>query len=679
LPNNQELSSGINKAQTGISRNEDQLSPTGRAVTSDINNLLETFRSMILEKNDGELMQKAYYHSHQAGGKKNFSERINHLRGTNYGSGDKNALREEARGNISSMATIIKLAFLSPEFRETINDMASISNQLLKNQEEKRGNPTAAEPATASTRDIAMEPVPQQSSMSSMPGSAHTIPVATAPLVAGTNTETRSMECNHSMNQAAPVMAPAPTSSTRDVSGVNNSAARTKMSRDEKEDLLIDRLVNLAQTLHSNPEYRNAIMYMANSASKVKSTAISKKEEGKAVRARDKATEPQSEIEHHKKEAQLNSKEFAENWIGDDYSLDRLLNQIEFLYRSSKTDPELRQLLQDWKTWSTLTIKDASYVQDKERVRSDTKDLVRRTRLMSQGPYREQFTILRREFNYINKALQRDRSVQNLRGDINQLTRDLVMDQNGNAVLKPELLGDAQKIIAGVLETVKYIPLPPIHRNNEDMELQLENIVLTATEVAPSNVRFIVQTDMEKTGAENSRQNDNSFILEISKIRAHLTSINFFVDKKTGFPKITERGLADVDLAGTNGLSLRIEIAPQVQKSGNQVHSLFEAKNVTCSIDKLKIHLRETSHDFLYKLISPVMNMVAKKKIEAGICDAIRDGVRRMNTTASSQFSESAQKTQQKIDESDRVRNEPSKMNTPAPQNPQTVNQNPKV
>merc|ERR1712110_1254948 len=182
-------------------------------------------------------------------------------------------------------------------------------------------------------------------------------------------------------------------------------------------------------------------------------------------------------------------------------------------------------------------------------------------------------------------------------------------------------------------------PLPPIHKNDENMELQLENIVLTATEIAPSNVRFIVQTDMEKTGANNSRQNDNSFILEISKIRAHLTSINFFVDKKTGFPKITERGLADVDLEGTNGMSLRIEIAPQVQKTGDQVHSLFEAKNVTCTIDKKKIH--------------------------TGVCDAIRDGVHRMNDTASTQFSQSAQKTQQKINESDRVRNEPTKMNAP--------------
>merc|ERR1711907_302394 len=125
--------------------------------------------------------------------------------------------------------------------------------------------------------------------------------------------------------------------------------------------------------------------------------------------------------------------------------------------------------------------------------------------------------------------------------------------------------------------------------------------VLTATEIAPSNIRIIAQSDMEKTGADNSRQNDNSIAIELSKIRAHLTSINFFVDKKTGFPKITERGLADVDLMGTNGLNLVVELAPRVQKTGNNVHSLFEAK----------------------------------KKIETGLSDAIRDGINKLNTNTS--------------------------------------------
>jgi len=258
---------------------------------------------------------------------------------------------------------------------------------------------------------------------------------------------------------------------------------------------------------------------------------------------------------------------------------------------------------------------------------------------------------------------------------INQLGQDILNDENGRPVLKPELIGDAQKIIAGVLESIKYIPLPPIHRNDEEMELQLENIVLTATEVAPSSVRVIMQTDTEKTGADQSRQNDNSFILELSKIRAHLTSINFFVDKKTGFPKVTDRGLADIDMLGTNGLSLRIELAPRVQKSGRDVHSMFEAKSVNCTIDKLKIHLRETKHDLLYKIVGPVLNAMAKKRMEAGIENAIVEQISKFNQNASAGATDAAHRTEQKAHESDRVQ---TGANNKASNQPPAANQPPK-
>merc|ERR1712167_372327 len=88
-----------------------------------------------------------------------------------------------------------------------------------------------------------------------------------------------------------------------------------------------------------------------------------------------------------------------------------------------------------------------------------------------------------------------------------------------------------------------------------------------------------------------------------------------------------DRGLADIDMMGTNGLSLRIEVAPRVQKTGNNVQSMFEAKSVNCTIDKLKIHLRETKHDLLYKIVGPVLNAMAKKRMETGIEDAIREQI----------------------------------------------------
>merc|ERR1712032_1209206 len=104
----------------------------------------------------------------------------------------------------------------------------------------------------------------------------------------------------------------------------------------------------------------------------------------KVKEAKDKSKQNNLKIEEHKQQAHLNGKLFLENWIGDDYSLDPLIRQIAFLDRKSESDPELHSLLQDWKKWSTATIKDSSYVNDKPRVRNDVKDLVTRTRFMNQ-------------------------------------------------------------------------------------------------------------------------------------------------------------------------------------------------------------------------------------------------------------------------------------------------------
>merc|ERR1719359_1101151 len=157
------------------------------------------------------------------------------------------------------------------------------------------------------------------------------------------------------------------------------------------------------------------------------------------------------------------------------------------------------------------------------------------------------------------------------------------------------------------------------------------------------------QTDMDKNAA-GTRQHENSFLIEISKIRAHLTSVNFFVDKKTGFPKITERGLADIDMGG-KGLSLKIEVVPRMVKDGNNVHSVFHAKTVGCTIGKLKIHLRETSHDTLFKILSPIINKVAKKKIETGIADAIKENMNKLNANAANKATKTNKKADQKMQE----------------------------
>jgi len=574
------------------------LSVTGRAVAGDINNILDTAKEIIHDKNDGDLLQTAYFHSQQAGNKRSYSETLAELK--QIAMGDKSATREEARKNVNSMGTIVKLAILSPEFRDTINDMAKISNQLLKRQDEKREGKTEKKEKMIHETYIAEKSVREDGIVES------------------------------SVIESNPV-----------------KVEKTKeQKREQREDKLVERLVDLAQTLHKKPEFRNSIEYMSNSAGKLKKYGKDKNEKVKEKRNVDKSKENTKIIEHHQKAARLHVKAFLENWIAEDYSLNKLIEQLNYLYEKSKTDEELRSLLRDWKKWSTSTVKDSEYVEDRERVRDDVKELIRRTREMN-SRYKEETATIRHEVVFINKQIQRDDSLLKLRDQFSQLGKDILMDSNGNPCLKPELFSDAQVILGSLIEAIRYIPLPPIKRSDENMELELENIVLNITDIAPRNIRFIAQADADKNHT-GSRQGNNSFIIELKKIRATLNSINFFVDKKSGFPKISDRGLADIYMGGS-GLCMTIEIAPKLEKRGDEYVSMFEAKNVSCSIGILKIHLRETLHDTRYKLLSPIINFVAKKKIESGIANYVKENMNKMNTITSQRATQTHTKADAKI------------------------------
>ena len=243
LPPNKDINTGIEKIHAGINANNEELSATGQKVTRDVNQILETTKQIVNDKNEGELLQNAYYHSHQAGSNKSYSERVAELK--QMATGNVGATREDAKKNVSSFGTIVKLALLSPEFRDSINDVADIINQLLKNQSEK------------------------DSSISSSHGSHDDRHIEATTFHETHITEkavTRDGNVEATVVETTPVTKFETLSSSRPV----DKQAR----RDEKEEKLIERLIDLAQTLHKEPEFRNSVEYLSQSASKLKGFAL---------------------------------------------------------------------------------------------------------------------------------------------------------------------------------------------------------------------------------------------------------------------------------------------------------------------------------------------------------------------------------------------------------------------
>lgn len=616
LPSNAELIKGIDKLDAKLKTNEGQLSATGKSVNKDIINLLDTTKLILQEKNHGELIQDAFYHSSQIGSRDDGREKLKQIRSLLSTDLDKQQAKAGAKQNVNNMGTIAKLMITSPQFRKFVNRIIKFMNQMYKLNKPKKNKVghehESYKDATGLQRSLPDDRVAHTENISV--GDKQAVIVESAP-------------ATHHDSHGEPV--------------------KPAHIPQAELDRLIDEFVEFVKILHSHPEYSNSIEYIAETASKLQEKASEKKKDPRLSELK-----PDEQQKYHKEVIQKDAKQLIENWIGEDYSLDKLIENVRTLHNQSKKDPELKELLHDLREFFKKAAKDETYVNDEEKVRHDAKSLIERSNIILFGKYRQEVNHIAKELKYLNDSLQNDRVVNELKSNVNDLKNDLFLGPDGRPLVKPELLGDFQIILASILETIKYIPIPPIRHNDENIELQLENIVVKTTHVTPSNVRVSAQVD------KDHGKFDNYFEIELSKIVARLNSVNFYVNKKTGFPKIEERGLADIDLTRYPGITLNIQIAPKAKKVGDNVYSVFEIRNCSCSIKKLKIHLRETKHDTLYKIAGPAINLVAKKKIEKAVVDAIRENFGKLNdaaarraTGAVQKKNEAKEKANEKVDE----------------------------
>jgi len=117
--------------------------------------------------------------------------------------------------------------------------------------------------------------------------------------------------------------------------------------------------------------------------------------------------------------------------------------------------------------------------------------------------------------------------------------------------------------------------------------------------------------------------------VSFSQIQADIRDVPFYFKKKSGFPKISDSGIADVLLAG-NGVSGEIHL----ESTGRPGHA-FKVVDVKVNVDTLKFKVREAKHSFLISVIRPLATGLIKKTIEKAIADGIRSGLEQVNAQLS--------------------------------------------
>lgn len=110
--------------------------------------------------------------------------------------------------------------------------------------------------------------------------------------------------------------------------------------------------------------------------------------------------------------------------------------------------------------------------------------------------------------------------------------------------------------------------------------------------------------------------------MTFGQIQADMRDVAFYFKKKTGFPKLSDSGLADV-LLGGEGLTITAHIV----SADKDRSSVFKVKNVHVKVGTLKFSIRDSKHDTLYNTLRPLATGLVKRQLQKAIADAVTTGL----------------------------------------------------
>lgn len=170
------------------------------------------------------------------------------------------------------------------------------------------------------------------------------------------------------------------------------------------------------------------------------------------------------------------------------------------------------------------------------------------------------------------------------------------------------------------------------------MDLVVENLTLQGRNLFP-NIVSIEMHNFMKFSPYNAIDDvgHHEFTMTFGQIQADMHDVAFYFRKKTGIPKLTDSGLADVQLGG-QGLTVCVpyNILRTLTASQATVHlvsankdksSVFKVKSVRVKVDSLKFSIRDSKHDILYKTLRLLASNLIKKQIQKAVADAITTGM----------------------------------------------------
>ncbi|KAI0311876.1 hypothetical protein OF83DRAFT_1068125 [Amylostereum chailletii] len=304
-------------------------------------------------------------------------------------------------------------------------------------------------------------------------------------------------------------------------------------------------------------------------------------------------------------------------------SMDPIFDAVSRLIEDARNDEEFRDWFKSVDAYSRKVLLEPGFVLEPV-CNTEGAQIRESCRRFYDEKYRAHFDNLFSTIGNWFKAMGEDPLNKRFGDDWARLTRDLLFDSEGSLKFKPDLWLDIRKVILPTLvDQVGYIPIPRIEYTDDALDLVVENLTLQGRNIFP-NIVSLETHNFVKFSPYNAitDEHHHEFTLTLGHIQADMRDVAFYFRKKTGIPKLTDSGLADV-LLGGQGLTATIHLV----SADKDKSSVFKVKNVNVKVDSLKFSIRDSKHDILYKTLRPLATGLIKKQIQKAVADAITTGM----------------------------------------------------
>lgn len=385
---------------------------------------------------------------------------------------------------------------------------------------------------------------------------------------------------------------------------------------EERRDQFIYRLKKVLYEVQQHKDYNEAMSWLLDTAEKYNSHA--EHVIGKGVDA------------HQEASRNKHATGTVQSWItiferfANGRSLEPVQNAADQMYTDANNDPELRQWWKAADDYVHRVLLEPGYVMDEEcDQEGEQLKRVASSWFGENGRYKAHWDNLWDQLSNWFKAFHEDELNRQFGDDWKRLTQHLVYDEDGKFTFKPHLWNDIRRVILpAAIRNIGYIPIPRAELIDEKLDLTVEGVTLSGPNLFPNVVNFESVNKFKFSPFDSIPDKSYHRIhIGMSQIQADIKDVRFAFRKKSGFPKISDRGLADVTIA-RQGITVAVEI-----ETVDRRDSFFRVRSVNTSIDQLSFKIRESKHDLLYKFIKPAAVKIIKQAITQAVESSIRSGL----------------------------------------------------